>query len=125
MKSNRIRNFNYACALLVVLLAFAPAAIAQTNTTSTQGSSTTIASGQKMTLKGVVTQRDVDTFTVQDMSGVQVPVVMTDRTSVKSKGGFFGGGTKYGVTNILRGLNVEVEGRGDARGRLVAGKVRF
>ena len=125
MKSNRIRNFNYACALLVVLLAFAPAAIAQTNATSTQGSSTTIASGQKMKLKGVVTQRDVDTFTVQDMSGVQVNVVMNDKTSVKSKGGFFGGGTKYGVTNILRGLNVEVDGRGDASGRLVADKIRF
>jgi hypothetical protein len=104
-------------------LAFAPAAIAQTNATSTQGSSTTIASGQKMKLKGVVTQRDVDTFTVQDMSGVQVNVVMNDKTSVKSKGGFFGGGTKYGVTNILRGLNVEVDGRGDASGRLVADKM--
>ncbi|HEX8891036.1 MAG TPA: OmpA family protein [Pyrinomonadaceae bacterium] len=125
MKSNRIRNFNYACALLMLLLAFAPAAFAQNGATSTQGNSTTIASGQKMKLKGVVTSRDVDTFTVQDMSGVQVNVALTDKTSVKSKGGFFGGGTNYGVTNILRGLNVEVEGRGDGSGRLVADKVRF
>jgi outer membrane protein OmpA-like peptidoglycan-associated protein len=44
---------------------------------------------------------------------------------VKTKGGFFGGGTNYNVTNILRGLNLEVEGRGDANGQLVAEKVRF
>jgi outer membrane protein OmpA-like peptidoglycan-associated protein len=59
------------------------------------------------------------------MSGVTVNVLLTDRTSVKTKGGFFGGGTNYGVTNILRGLNVEVEGRGDSNGQLVADKVRF
>jgi outer membrane protein OmpA-like peptidoglycan-associated protein len=50
---------------------------------------------------------------------------LNDRTSVKTKGGFFGGGTNYGVTAILRGLNLEVDGRGDASGQLVAEKVRF
>jgi outer membrane protein OmpA-like peptidoglycan-associated protein len=125
MKFNRFRNINYVCALLTLLLTLAPAAFAQNGAASTQGSSTTVASGQKMKLKGVVTSRDVDTFTVQDTSGVQVNVALTDKTSVKSKGGFFGGGTNYGVTNILRGLNVEVEGRGDGSGRLVADKVRF
>src|SRR5256885_13755724 len=126
MKSNRIRNFNYLCASLALLLALVPAAFAQNGgASSQQSSSTNIASGQKMKVKGVVTQRDVDSSTVQDMSGVTVNVLLTDRTSVKSKGGFLGGGTKYGVTNILRGLNVEVEGRGDQSGQLVADKIRF
>src|SRR5436853_3131063 len=126
MKSNRIRNINYVCASLMLLLVLAPAAFAQNGgASSQQSSSTNIASGQKMKVKGVVTQRDVDSFTVQDMSGAQVNVLLNDRTSVKSKGGFLGGGTKYGVTNILRGLNVEVEGRGDSSGKLVAEKVRF
>jgi len=110
----------------MLLLALVSAAFAQNGGASSQpNNSTAVASGQKMKVKGVVTQRDVDTFTVQDMTGSTVNVTLTDRTSVKSKGGFFGGGTKYGVTNILRGLNVEVEGRGDASGRLVADKVRF
>jgi outer membrane protein OmpA-like peptidoglycan-associated protein len=126
MKSNRIRNFNYLCASLVLLLALAPAAFAQNGADSSQRNSTTsVASGQKMKIKGVVTQRDIDNFTVQDMTGSTVSVLLTDRTSVKSKGGFFGGGSNYGVTNILRGLNVEVEGRGDASGKLVAEKIRF
>jgi outer membrane protein OmpA-like peptidoglycan-associated protein len=44
---------------------------------------------------------------------------------VKTKGGFFSSGTKYAGTNIIRGLNLEVEGRGDSNGELVAEKVRF
>jgi outer membrane protein OmpA-like peptidoglycan-associated protein len=80
-----------------------------------------------MTVKGVVTSRDIDanTFVVQDINGVNTTVRLSDRTSVKSKGGFFGGGSTYGASNILRGLNLEVEGRGDASGFLVADKVRF
>src|SRR5215213_1072714 len=43
----------------------------------------------------------------------------------KLKGGFLGGGTKYALTAVGRGLHVEVEGRGDSSGNLVAEKVRF
>ncbi|HEX8845087.1 MAG TPA: OmpA family protein [Pyrinomonadaceae bacterium] len=85
----------------------------------------TVSDGQKMTIKGVVVRRDADTFTVRDDNGVDTVVRLTDRTSVKSKGGFLRSGTNYGVTAILRGLNVEVEGRGDSSGQLVASKVRF
>jgi outer membrane protein OmpA-like peptidoglycan-associated protein len=128
MKVNSFRNFNYLCASLTLALALAPLAVAQENSAaSPQSNNTTVtvASGQKMKLKGVVTRRDADTFAVQDMTGSTITVLLTDRTSVKTKGGFFGGGTNYNVTNILRGLNVEVEGRGDSAGQLVAEKVRF
>jgi len=102
-----------------------PAQIKPPTGVAQSGNVRSVASGQKMTLKGVVTRRDADTFTVRDINGVDTVVRLTDTTSVKSKGGFFGGGTKYNVTNILRGLNVEVEGRGDSSGQLVAEKVRF
>ncbi|HWT03534.1 MAG TPA: OmpA family protein [Pyrinomonadaceae bacterium] len=126
MTSNRFRTLNYLCASLVLLLALAPVALAQNTGDSSQSTNTTsVASGQKMKIKGVVTRRDADTFVVRDMSGVDTTVRLTDTTSVKSKGGFFGGGTRYQVTNILRGLNLEVEGRGDGSGSLVAEKVRF
>ncbi len=126
MKSNRFGNFNYLCASLVLILALAPLAFAQDAGKSAQrNNSTAVASGQKMKVKGVVTSRDVDTFTVQDMTGSTVTVLLTDRTSIKTKGGFFGGGSNFNVTNILRGLNLEVEGRGDANNQLVAEKVRF
>jgi OOP family OmpA-OmpF porin len=78
-----------------------------------------------MKIEGVVVRRDADTFTVRDLNGVDTVVRLTDTTSVKSKGGFLRSGTNYGTTSILRGLNVEVEGRGDSTGQLVATKVRF
>jgi outer membrane protein OmpA-like peptidoglycan-associated protein len=44
---------------------------------------------------------------------------------VKTNGGFLRGGTNYAQTSILRGLNVEVEGRGNGTGELAAEKIRF
>ncbi len=84
-----------------------------------------VPSGAKMKFKGVVIRRDADTFTIRDRSRVDYQVLLTDDTSIKTYGGFFRGGKKYAVTDILRGLIVEVEGRGDAQGQLVAEKIRF
>jgi outer membrane protein OmpA-like peptidoglycan-associated protein len=62
---------------------------------------------------------------VRDANGVDTVVRLSDRTSVKTNGGFLRSGTNYGQTNILRGLNLEAEGRGNAAGELVAEKIRF
>ena len=110
--------------LTTCLLVFSASPAFAQDTTSTTGSRT-IASGQKLKLKGVVTRRDADTFTVRDMNGVDTVVRLDDKTSVKTKGGFLRGGTNYGQTSILRGLNVEVEGRGNGSGELAAEKIRF
>src|ERR671921_112499 len=122
MKTSRtLRTFVGTCALA---LAFAPAALAQD--TQTNARTATVVSGQKTKLKGAVVRRDADSIVVQDdVTGAQTTVVLNDRTSVKTKGGILGGGTKYALTTVSRGLHVEVEGRGDASGNLVAEKVRF
>jgi len=109
--------------LATCLLVTGSLALAQ-DTTNPAGSRT-VASGQKMKIKGVVIRRDADTFTVRDMNGVDTVVRLDDRTSVKTKGGFLRSGTNYATTNILRGLNLEVEGRGNASGELAADKIRF
>jgi outer membrane protein OmpA-like peptidoglycan-associated protein len=85
----------------------------------------TIASGQKMKLKGVVVARDNDKIVVRDATGVDTTVMLNSTTSIKTKGGFFGGGDNIAVNQIVRGLNLEVEGRGDNSGGLSAQKVRF
>ncbi|MCA1605647.1 MAG: OmpA family protein, partial [Acidobacteria bacterium] len=64
-------------------------------------------------------------FTIRDNNGVDTIVRLDNGTSVKSKGGFLRSGSNYAQTQILRGLNLEVEGRGNASGELVADKVRF
>src|SRR5882672_6539251 len=110
--------------LAALLLAFSASAGFAQDTTSPAGSRT-VASGEKMKLKGVVTRRDSDTFTVRDINGVDTVVRLDNNTSVKTKGGFLRGGTNYGQTQILRGLNLEVEGRGNGSGELLAQKIRF
>jgi len=84
-----------------------------------------IPNGAKVTFRGVVIDRDADTFTMRDRNRQDYQVLLTGETSVKGKGGFLRFGKKYPVADILRGLIVEVEGRGNAQGQLVADKVRF
>jgi outer membrane protein OmpA-like peptidoglycan-associated protein len=78
-----------------------------------------------MSFQGVVISREGDTFTIRDRSRADYQVLISDNTSIKTHGGFLHGGKKYPVTDILRGLIVEVEGRGDQQGQLVAEKIRF
>lgn len=84
-----------------------------------------VPAGSKMKFRGVVITRDADVFTIRDRSRADYQVVITDNTSIKTHGGFLRSGKKYPVTDILRGLIVEVEGRGDSQGQLVAEKIRF
>ncbi len=90
------------------------------------GRSRTVSNGERMKIKGVITRRDADTFTVRDLNGVDTIIRLADTTRVtERKSNPFRRAKDYGTTNILRGLNVEVEGRGDASGQLVAGNVKF
>jgi len=78
-----------------------------------------------MKFQGVVISRDADTFTIRDRSRTDYQVLINDNTSIKTYGGFLRSGKKYPITDILRGLIVEVDGRGDSSGQLVAEKIRF
>ncbi len=84
-----------------------------------------VPNGSKLKFKGVVMGRDADTFTIRDRNRADYQVLITDSTSIKTYGGFLKSGKKYPVTDILRGLIVEVEGKGDTQGQLVADKIRF
>ena len=112
--------------VLAVLMSVAPAVLGQvTNTQAPNTSLRSVPSGSKMKFRGVVISRDADVFTIRDRSRADYQVLITDNTSIKTNGGFLKSGKKYPVTDILRGLIVEVEGRGDAQGQLVADKIRF
>jgi outer membrane protein OmpA-like peptidoglycan-associated protein len=115
----------FAPAVLTTCLLVCSASPILAQDTTNPAGSRTVTSGQKMKLKGVVTRRDADTFTVRDMNGVDTVVRLDDRTSVKTKGGFLRSGNNYAQTSILRGLNLEIEGRGNGSGELLAEKIRF
>jgi len=122
---NSFRMFRSIALAFALALTLSPLAFSQNSTDNNQTRARSVASGEKMKIKGVVVKRDADTFTVRDLTGNDTVVRLTDRTSVKSSGGFLRSGTNYGSTNILRGLNLEVEGRGGSSGELVADRVRF
>ena len=83
-----------------------------------------VAAGQKMKVEGVVVSKiDDNTLIVRDTTGVDTKVVLSPMTSIKNEA--FWGGDKYPSTALIRGLNLEIEGRGDGAGSLAATKVRF
>ena len=130
-------NFKDFRALLLVSLLTglfvilnAPAVLAQTESRSTMqredASERTISAGERVTIRGVVVRRDADSFILRDMDGADVTVLLTDTTRViERESNPFRRSRNYGVTNILRGLNLEARGRGDGSGALVADRVRF
>ena len=115
--------------ILAVLMSVAPAVVGQVASTQTTRDQNltlrSVPSGAKMKFRGVVISRDSDVFTIRDSTRQDYQVLITDNTSIKTHGGFLRSGKKFPVTDILRGLIVEVEGRGDAQGQLVADKIRF
>ena len=78
-------------------------------------------------MKGVVVKREPDAFTMSETTGgPQTTVLLSENTEVKShKRGVFRGSKEYGVSYILRGLRLEVDGTRNADGAIVADKIRF
>src|SRR5262245_10417638 len=109
---------------MTLLLAGIPSVLGQTSNVQTTRVRTTdnlrlqsVPNGSKLKFKGVVMGRDADTFTIRDRNRADYQVLITDKTSIKTYGGFLKGGKKYPVTDILRGLIVEVEGKGNTQGQ--------
>src|SRR5258706_8307084 len=125
---NPIRPFTMFCCLALVA-AIVPLVSAQVSTIPSPNNQNlslrSVPNGSRMKFQGVVMSRDADTFTIRDRSRADYQVLINDNTSIKTNGGFLRSGKKYPVTDILRGLIVEVEGRGDSQGQLVADKIRF
>ncbi|HEY2931310.1 MAG TPA: OmpA family protein [Acidobacteriota bacterium] len=81
---------------------------------------------QKHTIKGVIVHRDADSFILRDEGGIDRTVKLTAETQVREKkSGLFSRPKNYATTQLLRGLNLEVEGRGDSSGAMVAQKIKL
>src|SRR4030095_14048231 len=118
-RSNRPRFAGLSTLAFVFVLTTCVGALAQNQAQK-------VSDGQSLKIKGIVSMRSSDSFTMRDLSKVETVVALTPKTDVKThKKGAFRGGKEYGVSYILRGLRVEVEGTGNAEGQLVAKDVRF
>ena len=121
-----LRSLTVLCCLILAGTSLVFAQTSNTRVAADQTANTrSVPSGAKMKFQGVVIDRNGDTFTIRDRNRADYQVLITDNTSIKTHGGFLRSGKKYPVTDILRGLIVEVEGRGDPQGQIVAEKIRF
>jgi outer membrane protein OmpA-like peptidoglycan-associated protein len=84
-----------------------------------------LAAGQKYKIKGVVVAQDDQSVVIRDAVGIETRVLVSPTSSIKTKGGWFGGGDRVAYNQLVRGLYLEAEGRGDASGALAATKIRF
>jgi OmpA-OmpF porin, OOP family len=122
-----VSHYRVVCGLALLLIG-SPLVFGQNPTarnTPRNQNVQSVPNGARLKFKGVVIKRDSDTFTIRDRNRTDYQVLLTDATSVKTYGGIFRRGKKYAVTDILNGLILEVEGRGDSQGQLIADNVRF
>ena len=129
MSTNAMKKclpFTLVC-VLAALFAVTPFVSGQVSTTQAARSSNiqSIPNGSNMKFKGVVISQEGDTMTIRDRNRTDYHVAIDGRTSIKTHGGFLRSGKRYPASELLRGLIVEVEGRGDTQGRLLAEKIRF
>lgn len=111
----KIKLFVTLIAMSAVLAVSAIAQDAQTRS---------LTAGQKYKIKGTVVATDSGSFVVRDITGVDTKINIASNTSIKSNS-FWGSGNSFPQSAIVRGLMLEVEGRGDTSGALAANKVRF
>jgi OmpA-OmpF porin, OOP family len=90
------------------------------------GQKRTVADGTELTIKGVILSRDGETFVLRDITRTDTVVALTDTTKVRTvRKGLLRGHDPFEATVLQTGLIVEVQGNGDAKGRLVATDVQF
>jgi len=124
MKLNR-----FGLVLGSVVLAVAPALAQNTDKNVSKADKNVdlvkVSPGQKTTITGVVINRDADNLLVRAERG-DVSVALNNFTKVEEKkSNPFRGARKYPITTLMRGLVIEVEGRGDANGALTADKIKI
>lgn len=112
--------------LLCGLVTIPSAVVFAQNDKADQSQILKVSPGTKKKLSGVILDREADNLTLRDQTGGEYTVALTGSTKVEEKkGNPFRGSKKYAVTQLQQGLNIEVEGRGDSDGKLVAEKIRF
>lgn len=86
----------------------------------------TVPDGQPTTIKGVILTRDGETFVMRDMKRADTVVVLTETTKIRTvRKGLLRGHEPFDVTALMAGLIVEVQGKGDSTGRIVAEDIQF
>jgi outer membrane protein OmpA-like peptidoglycan-associated protein len=114
---NRLRTTSGLAMSLVMVASLGVPAIAQ---------DAAKAGSQQATVEGLVIGRDGSNMSVKTADTPRLTVVLSDSTKATEKGGFLGLGRKdLGITQLVPGMQVKVEGAYDTDHQLLAKKVTF
>src|SRR5215472_17655489 len=84
------------------------------------------AGAQQATIQGLVIGRDGSKMAVKTADSPRQTVLLSDSTKATEKSGFLGWGRKdLGITQLVPGMQVKVEGSYDPDHQLVAKKITF
>ena len=126
----KVRNFHLVAVALI--LSLASVSLAQENPTgelvalNASANTRNVPDGQKLKVRGIIIKSNADSFTLREPNGTQTVVTLTDKTKIKAaKKNWFRQYKAAGASSMLRGLQLEAEGRGNQSGELVAAKIRF
>jgi OOP family OmpA-OmpF porin len=81
--------------------------------------------GEKVKVKGLITTRTGETLTVKTAAAGNLVVVLTDSTTVQVPKGIGIRKQKMSVTVLIPGLQISVDGVGDAQSRVTAKTITF
>jgi outer membrane protein OmpA-like peptidoglycan-associated protein len=119
-----------ACIAAITLIFTSSLVSAQEPTQNTagqqvdKGNTMAVTAGQEVKLEGLISKRTQDGFVLSMGQGSNAQVVVTNQTQIKEKkSNPFRKAKNYGVDQLLRGLSVEVKGRGNSSGALVAQEI--
>jgi outer membrane protein OmpA-like peptidoglycan-associated protein len=119
------KQLNLALALLIGLVLSVPT-IAQAQEAQTTNQGQRFESGKKQKVSGIIIKREGESVILRDRNRTEISVNLTGTTKIEEKkSNPFRGAKQYDTNALVRGLWVEVEGRGNDSGVLVAEKVKF
>jgi len=105
---------------------FAKHAVAVTLTLAAVALLSVVANAQSAQLQGIIDGRKGSTMMVKSSDGSTVPVLLSDSTTVQEvEGGLHMRKKQMGMTALVPGLPVQVQGSYNAQNQLVADTVKF
>ncbi len=97
-----------------------------TSAASSNSNKGNVTAGKKQKISGILVKREGNNLVVRDRSKTEYNIAVSDSTKIEErKSNPFRGARKYDAESLVRGLWVEVEGRGSDSGNLTAEKIKF
>jgi hypothetical protein len=112
--------------LMTLLLSISGMGLAQDTAGTEQSQFTAVETGQRLKVEGVILEKQSAGLSLLCPGGVIYNVSISNDTEIKErKKNPFRGAKTYFEQDLVRGLQVEVQGTGDSKGTLVAREIKL